>query len=152
MSTSCCIVCYGMKNRAAIFQFPFIAESGFSSWGKWKIIRLRFVFRSQPNDFSISGKRFFVLRRTRWSLAERCLKHPSGRNLLIINRLSCDLIDEGCFSENSCMGRGGCFFISVGDMARPVIFLWREPRFLLFLYYLCPTFRPCRKEKHSDGI
>jgi hypothetical protein len=31
MSTLCRIVCYGMKNREAIFQFPFIAESGFSS-------------------------------------------------------------------------------------------------------------------------
>ncbi|EGG55257.1 hypothetical protein HMPREF9442_01129 [Paraprevotella xylaniphila YIT 11841] len=43
-------------------------------------------------------------------MAERCLKHPSGYNLLIISSLSCNLKDEGCFSENFCMGVTGVFY------------------------------------------
>ena len=58
------------------------------------------VKSSQPNDFSISGERFSVLRQMKWSLAERCLKHPSGRNFKIMSGLTCILKDEGYFWKN----------------------------------------------------
>ena len=50
------------------------------------------------------------------------------------------------------MGCGGCFFISVGDMVRLVIFLWKKPRFLLFYTIFAPRSGHAGKEKHSDGI
>jgi len=55
------------------------------------------VKSSQPNDFSISGERFSVLRQMKWSLAERYLKHPSACNINIMSGLRCNLKDEGFF-------------------------------------------------------
>ena len=57
------------------------------------------IFQSQPNDFSISGERFSVLRQMKWSLAERYLKHPSVCNFNIMSGLHCNLKDEGSFCE-----------------------------------------------------
>ncbi len=101
MPTTYHIACYGMKDRKAIFQFPFIAESGKKSCTKRKFNLSRMIFQSQPNDFSISGKRFSVLRQTKWSLAEGCLKRPSVCNINIMNGLPCNLKDEGSFFVKS---------------------------------------------------
>jgi len=65
MPTTYQIACYGMKDRKAIFQFPFIAESGKKSCTKRKFNLSRMIFQSQPNDFSISAERFSVLRQTK---------------------------------------------------------------------------------------
>ena len=78
-----------MKDVSGIFQFPFIAESGKSS---------------QPNDFSISGERFSVLRQMKWSLAERYLKHPSACNINIMSGLRCNLKNEVSFAKFLCKG------------------------------------------------
>ena len=57
-TTYCHIARYGMKDSKAVFQLPFIAESG------KKVLR-RTAFQSQPNDLSISGERFSNLYRTK---------------------------------------------------------------------------------------
>ena len=57
------------------------------------------IFQSQPNDFSISGERFSVLRQMKWSLAERCLKHPSVCNFNIMRGLYRNLKDEVSFCK-----------------------------------------------------
>ena len=49
-----------MKDVSAIFQFPFIAESDKSS---------------QPNDFSISAKRFFILSQLIFQSESSEMKH-----------------------------------------------------------------------------
>ena len=59
---------------------------------------------SQPNDFSISAERFFVLSRLKWSMAERWLKYLSACNLNIMNALVLELKDEGAFANPSVGG------------------------------------------------
>lgn len=66
---------------------------------RWKVLRQTF-FQSQPNDFSFSAKRFFILSRTKWSLPEGCLKHLSVYNTNVMRRLSCNLKDERSFCKN----------------------------------------------------
>ena len=52
------------------------------------------IFQSQANNFSISGKRFYNLRRTEGSVAEGCLGHLSAYNTKEMKGLSYILKDE----------------------------------------------------------
>ena len=47
----------------------------------------------------VSGERFSVLRQMKWSLAERCLKHPSVCNFNIMRGLYRNLKDEVSFCK-----------------------------------------------------
>ena len=70
-----------------------LAQNGKSFAWDWKIIRLRTFYRFPQ-----------------WKKAERCLKHPSFRNILYHNLLSYNLKDEGSFLQNlgECVGTRIC--------------------------------------------
>ena len=63
----------------------------------------RTIFQYQPHDFSISAKRFFVLRRMKCRVAEGYLKHPSVYNVHIMSDLLYCLKDERCFCKIPCV-------------------------------------------------
>ena len=86
MPTTYHIARYGMKDRKAIFQFPFMAESGKKSCTKRKFNLSRMIFQSQANVFQFCAKR-----------NEAWLKRPSVCNINIMNGLPCNLKDEGSF-------------------------------------------------------
>ena len=94
---------------SAMFQSaPMRAEKTFGGWNIFfsaeRFSNLsRMIFQSQPNDFSISAKRFFVLRRMKWRVAEGYLKHPSVYNVHIMSDLLYCLKDERCFCKIPCV-------------------------------------------------
>ena len=90
---------YGMKDRRVIFQPPFFAESDKNFCAKWFSVLRRSIFRSAPIVFSFSTECFSILSSTKWSLAERCLKHPSAYNANIMKGLTYILKDEWCFAH-----------------------------------------------------
>ena len=53
-TTYCHIARYGMKDSKAVFQLPFIAESGKKSCAERHFNLSRMIFQSQANDFPIS--------------------------------------------------------------------------------------------------
>ena len=57
------------------------------------------LFFSAPNDFSISGKRFFVLRQTEWSMTERCPKYLSDHKSLYDKHIPYNLKNERTFPK-----------------------------------------------------
>ena len=57
MPTTYHIARYGMKDRKAIFQFPFMAESGKKSCTKRKFNLSRMIFQSRANVFQFCAKR-----------------------------------------------------------------------------------------------
>ena len=57
MPTTYHIARYGMKDRKAIFQFPFMAESGKKFSAKRFFNLKRMIFQSQPNVFPFSAER-----------------------------------------------------------------------------------------------
>ena len=78
------IACYVMKDKSVYFSFLSLRKA---------------IKSSQPNDFSISAKRFSVLLRTKWSVTEGYLKHPSACNINITSNLSWNLKDETSFCK-----------------------------------------------------
>ena len=94
----------------------------FHGWEPSNALR-QTILQSKPNDFSFSADWFSVLFPAEWSLAERCLKHPSVHNIQVMKGLTYILKDEGCF------------FKTLGGACRE----WRTPAKHLFLHRQPPT-------------
>ena len=68
--TTCHIIYYGMKDRKLIFQFPFIVEPHKKFCAKRFFSLSRTIFKSQANDFPISGERNEMWLKDTWNILQ----------------------------------------------------------------------------------
>ena len=64
------IIYYGMKDRKLIFQFPFIVETHKKFCAKRFFILSQTIFKSQANDFPISGERNETWLKDTWNILQ----------------------------------------------------------------------------------